>query len=68
MNSNHEITNLETHSTARPAYEPPALEVVGSVYLLTQTSNPDDFCIPYFKKTFGNPDFLNFIPIATCSG
>jgi hypothetical protein len=45
-----------------PMYEPPALQVLGTLHELTL----DDFCI--FNKTLGSPDYWSRIPIANCSG
>jgi hypothetical protein len=46
-------------------YEPPALKIVGSVYMLTLGS--PGWCVPVIKKTIGPPDFVNFIPVTSCS-
>ena len=47
-------------TTQHPAYEPPAVRVLGTVHELTQ-----QICI--MTKTLGKPDYFNFIPITTCS-
>jgi hypothetical protein len=46
----------------RPMYEPPQLQVLGTLHELTLS----DFC--FFNKTLGSPDFWSKIPIANCSG
>jgi hypothetical protein len=52
-----------THGESdRSSYEPPALQVLGTLHELTL----DDFCI--FNKTLGSPDYWSRIPIANCSG
>jgi hypothetical protein len=48
--------------TKAPEYEPPELQVLGTLHELTL----GDFC--FLNKTFGSPDFWNRIPIANCSG
>lgn len=45
----------------RPMYEPPELQVLGTLHQLTLSS-----CM--FNKTLGDPDFWSAIPIANCSG
>jgi len=57
----------DTRREVGNAYEPPALKVVGSVYGLTLESRPDGWCIPVIHKTIGPPDFVNFIPVTSCS-
>ena len=49
--------------TARRAYEPPALTVLGSFAELTLTG--DWPCL--WNKTIGPPDYVNWIPISNCS-
>jgi hypothetical protein len=46
-----------------PAYEPPQLQVLGTLHELTQTKEWP--CL--WKKTIGPPDYVNWIPIANCS-
>ena len=48
----------------RPAYEPPALTVLGSLHELTQNGG-DWPCL--WKKTIGPPDYVNWIPVTNCS-
>ena len=53
----------QTNGSAQPrpeGYEPPRLEVLGSVKDLTA-----DFCI--WGKSLGQPDYFQHIPIANCS-
>lgn len=51
------------------AYEPPAIQSIGSLYDLTKDhirQNGDgQWCV--FNKTLGEPDYWSMIPIANCS-
>ena len=44
----------------RPSYEPPELQVLGTLHELTL----GDFCL--FNKTFGSPDFIR-VPLPAAS-
>ena len=65
MGDRKQDLEYRTHGRQSHGYEPPALKIVGSVYLLTLDGL--DWCIPVIKKTFGPPDFVNFIPVTACS-
>jgi hypothetical protein len=47
----------ETH------YEPPRLQILGTLHELTQTTEWP--CL--WKKTIGPPDYVNWIPVTNCS-
>ncbi len=49
-------------NTERLEYEPPELQVLGTLHELTL----GDFCI--LGKNLGSPDYWNRIPISNCSG
>ncbi len=50
---------------ARTSYHPPQLTVLGSVHELTLGGSWP--CIPVLEKTIGPPDYVNWIPVTTCS-
>jgi hypothetical protein len=53
--------NAETEGQS---YQPPELTVLGTLHELTLGRFP---CIPVLEKTIGPPDYVNWIPVTTCS-
>jgi len=63
--SDYRVTDVTVYTNenagSRPAaYEPPTLEVLGTVRDLTE-----NFCL--FGKSLGDPDYFQHIPITNCS-
>ena len=50
--------------TDAQSYQPPELTVLGTLHELTLGNFP---CIPVLQKTIGPPDYVNWIPVTTCS-
>ena len=54
---------MDTPHVHKTPYEPPRLQILGTLHELTQTTEWP--CL--WKKTIGPPDYVNWIPIANCS-